>query len=710
MTLWETVWEQLRREMPQRAPLDKTWGGFFGGLAMAIIIIAIWFPVRLAAELLKTLPTNQKPDFRAESHALFADIHGKAADLPSPAEFAGAVLKDIQIHQPLREAFGKALRQLYSENLMLHVPAIPHDLDSLEAIRWRDLLKREGVRMNARTLSLMINSCRSAINAASALVPSIAGESDIIAPLGTLAPGGRFVDALTGPLIASGEFPGFARQYNENVLKLSGVTDSKKIRQDKIATPLAFDDPSPFLSNTPFAALLSVSIPVEIPQNLRFSHHWIVAGTGAGKTNALQYLIAKDLEHAVRGECSIIVLDSQHQLIETISHLSLFGPGGPLDGKLCLLDAADIDYPLAINLFDMNLDKGRTLNNLERQKLLNSALDMYDFIIGALLQSEMTSRQSTFFRFVTRALFAIPDATILTFQDILQNGIDRYRASIETLDETARRFFATDFNSSHARQTRDQVMARLWAVLSNPIFERMFSSTRSKVDLFNEMNTPGKVILINAEKSLLKEEGTELFGRFFLALINQAAAQRASLNLNSRLPCFVYVDECHNYIHNDPKIQVILAESRQQNIGVILAHQFLAQIETNVTRALSANTTIKMAARLNSNDASTMSRDMNTVPNFIRDQATGSFATYLHGATPSAISLHFPINALSRFDKMNEDDHRLVKERNRSSYSQNSSADPAGSDRTSNTTGKAQSANDQNSGRRSRRDPDNPDE
>jgi hypothetical protein len=25
-----------------------------------------------------------------------------------------------------------------------------------------------------------------------------------------------------------------------------------------------------------------------------------------------------------------------------------------------------------------------------------------------------------------------------------------------------------------------------------------------------------------------------------------------------RLPCHVYVDECHNYIRNDPKIQVIL--------------------------------------------------------------------------------------------------------------------------------------------------------
>ena len=106
------------------------------------------------------------------------------------------------------------------------------------------------------------------------------------------------------------------------------------------------------------------------------------------------------------------------------------------------------------------------------------------------------------------------------------------------------------------------------------------------------------MILINAEKGLLKDEGTELFGRFFLGLINQAAAQRTSIPKDKRLPYYVYVDECHNYIKNDPKIQVILAEARQQKVGVILAHQFLSQIDPPVRAALNANTGIKMAARI----------------------------------------------------------------------------------------------------------------
>lgn len=110
-------------------------------------------------------------------------------------------------------------------------------------------------------------------------------------------------------------------------------------------------------------------------------------------------------------------------------------------------------------------------------------------------------------------------------------------------------------NNPQFKQTKEQVIARLWAVLGNRTFLRMFSAPRSKVDVSEEINTPGKVVLINAEKGLLKEEGTELFGRFFLALINQAAAQRSTLAREQRLPCFVYVDECHNYIRNDPKFR-----------------------------------------------------------------------------------------------------------------------------------------------------------
>ena len=654
--------------MPRPAPRPRTWAGFLGALIAAFVIVAIWFPIRLVAEILKTIDLSEKPDHAAEARVLFQEAYALSRDLPTRNDFAYSVLRHLDLPRPLHDAFFEALRQLYAENMMLEVPPIPADLGNLDGIRWRDRMRREIGRMKGDTLVAMRRACLVGIEAAAALLPKIVGDGEISSPLASLTNPGRFVEALVKPLDAS-HFPVFADRYEENVFRISGIPLGKYVKPPKLAEPHHLDDPSPFLDGTPFAGLLATPLGTEIPQAVRSAHHWIVAGSGAGKTNALQYFIAKDLERAIRGECSVVVLDSQHQLIERLWSLKLFAPGQKLGGKLCLLDAADVEYPIAVNLFDMKLDCLASLSMLERERLTNSALEMYDFIIGSLLQSEMTSRQSTLFRFVTRALFAIPDATIHTFHDILQNGPKKYQNYIDMLDDTTRQFFASDFNNPQFKQTKEQVIARLWAVLGNRTFLRMFSSARSKVDFFAEINTPGKVILINAEKGLLKEEGTELFGRFFLALINQAAAQRANLPPERRLPCYVYVDECHNYIRNDPKIQVILAESRQQNVGVILAHQYLGQIEPAVLRALNANTSIKMAARLEGADRAAMARDMNTVPDFIRDQKTGSFAAFVRGETSSAISMHFPLNALSRFEGMSEAERAIVRQRNRETYS-----------------------------------------
>ena len=56
------------------------------------------------------------------------------------------------------------------------------------------------------------------------------------------------------------------------------------------------------------------------------------------------------------------------------------------------------------------------------------------------------------------------------------------------------------------------MVRQLYGILSNTTFRRMFSHERSKLDLFSEMNS-GKVILIDTAKDLLKDNGTEVFGR-----------------------------------------------------------------------------------------------------------------------------------------------------------------------------------------------------
>ena len=86
----------------------------------------------------------------------------------------------------------------------------------------------------------------------------------------------------------------------------------------------------------------------------------------------------------------------------------------------------------------------------------------------------------------------------------------------------------------------------------------------------------GKLILINTSKSLLKEQGTEIFGRFFIALIAQAAQERATLPERDRLPVMVYIDEAQDYF--DQNIGIILSQARKYRVGMMMAHQYLGQL------------------------------------------------------------------------------------------------------------------------------------
>ena len=303
-----------------------------------------------------------------------------------------------------------------------------------------------------------------------------------------------------------------------------------------------------------------------------------------------------------------------------------------------------------LNLFDVGMERLSGYAPLERERLTNSILELYDFVLGTLLSAEMTQKQNVIFRYVTRLMLHIPDATIHTLRELMEpDSQKKFAAQIATLTGTAKQFFETEFVSREFDQTKKQVLRRLWGILENQTFERMFAHPRSKLDLFSEMNA-GKVILINTAKDLLKEQGTEIFGRFFIAMIAQAAQERATLPASKRTPTIVYVDEAQDYF--DRNIGLILAQARKYNVGMVLAHQYLGQLEPKLQEAFAANTAIKFAGGVSAKDARSLAPMLYCQPELIEAQPKGSFAAHVRGQTKSAVPLSFPFGHLEDLPRM----------------------------------------------------------
>lgn len=425
-----------------------------------------------------------------------------------------------------------------------------------------------------------------------------------------------------------------------------------------------------YLEFTPFAELFELPVPFHVPPEMRFEHCHIIGGTGHGKTQLLQRLIHDDLVAAVEDGRSLVVIDSQGDLINKLLRLELFSPDAEnsLADRLVLIDPSDIEFPAALNLFDAHLDRTESYSALDRERVLNGVVELYETFFGAMLGAELTQKQGVIFRYLARLMITIPGATIHTLMQIMEDGAP-FKPYMGKLQGSARHFFATEFFAPSFAATKKQILRRLWGVLSTPAFERMFVQRENKLDLYAAMNE-GKIILVSTAKDLLKQDGSALLGRFFIAMIAQAALERSVIPAEKRTPTFVYVDEAQEYFGDD--VETILNQARKYRVGLTLAHQTLDQLSPRLRSALHANTSLKFAGGVSAKDARAFADELHTTSDFIesmrRRRDRTEFAVWLKNMTPSAVRLTTPLGYLERQPTSTGDALDGLLERNRQQY------------------------------------------
>lgn len=567
----------------------------------------------------------------------------------------------VDLPEPLRIQLLEIGRALFAdEGLSPEVPPLPALCNTVEGARYRDALARMG---QARTDRVMVDAALGQIATSLAVIARAAPpiEGDVLVGITQfLHPLGQAVEEVIAPFFTDGDYHHFKNlkdRLNSNLERThrTNPTFPRDYKGDDVVDA--------YLVGTRLKLLFALKTPFRIPDEARFEHLHMVAGSGHGKTQTIQYLISRDLPAVALGDKSVVVIDSQGDLIRTILSARLLPPE-----KIVLIDPEDIAYPVSLNLFSVGQERLDKYNALDRERLTNSIIELYDFVLGSLLSAGMTSKQNVVFRYVTRLMFYIPDATIHTLRELMeQGGSAKYKDQIATLEPTARRFFETEFDSKEFTATKAQVLRRLYGVLENQTFERMFSHPQSKFDMFTEINA-GKLILINTAKSLLKEQGTEVFGRFFIALIAQAAQERATLPDYDRLPCMVYVDEAQDYF--DENIGIILSQARKYRVGMTLAHQYLGQLASGLQEAFEANTSIKLAGGVSARDARALSGQMGADPDMIARQPKGTFATYIRGLTERAVPMSFPFFALEKLPKTSQTERDAIRDHSRHVYAE----------------------------------------
>jgi hypothetical protein len=345
----------------------------------------------------------------------------------------------------------------------------------------------------------------------------------------------------------------------------------------------------------------------------------IVGSSGSGKTQAIQAMLLNDL---YKDDQTTIVIDSQHDLINNIKHLRI-----PKDRLVCI--EPDISYPLALNLFDIGQKRFAQYQPQDREMFRNGLVELYDYIFGAL-GSDLTSKQSTAFRYVVRLMMEIPNATINTMVELFQKGGTlKYLPYIGKLSPPGQIFFKDEFDGQGFSDTRQQILRRLLGILENEIFYRMFSHTESKLNIKDELDIGGKIILINTDKARLKDDGSRFFGRFMIGMIYQAIMERALIPNSERMPTYLYIDECQDYLDN--RLGSMLEQVRKYKCGLVLATQGFSHFTPEMKDAAVNNTAIKLIGSTAPTDAALLARSIGGKEEFLVHTRPLTFIEHIKG-------------------------------------------------------------------------------
>ncbi|MBI4975336.1 TraM recognition domain-containing protein, partial [Candidatus Peregrinibacteria bacterium] len=171
-----------------------------------------------------------------------------------------------------------------------------------------------------------------------------------------------------------------------------------------------------------------------------------------------------------------------------------------------------------------------------------------------------------------------------------------------------------------AREKQEMIpyfAAKFGQFVTNTMMRNIIGQTKSAFD-FSKAMQEKKILLMNLSKGTVGEVNSKLLGLIMVQKIQMAALKRQKLSKEDRKDFFLYIDEFQNYVTES--IEVILSEARKYRLGLIMAHQYLGQLEegggttskkkANLKDAIFGNVGTIMSYKIGAQDAEHMAKEM----------------------------------------------------------------------------------------------------
>lgn len=304
----------------------------------------------------------------------------------------------------------------------------------------------------------------------------------------------------------------------------------------------------------------------------RTLHMYVIGRTGMGKTSLLVNMALNDI-HNGEGLCFLDPHgDAAEQMLDYIPEERL--------NDVVYINPGDTESPFPLNPLDRN-------ENVANHQLVSGVLSIFK----KLYAEHWQHRQEHILR---NALYAILEAeSNPTLIDVYRLLVDwRYRKQVtaELKDPVLKAFWQGEF-TKYVYQYKGEALApiqnKLGAFLTAPLIRNIIGSKRSGIDFGSAMDS-GKVLLVNLSKGQLGEDNASFLGSLIVLKLYLAALGRINTPEDQRRDHYLYIDEFQSFVATEG-LDGILSEARKYRLCLILAHQYLGQLDERLRESIFGN-------------------------------------------------------------------------------------------------------------------------
>lgn len=357
------------------------------------------------------------------------------------------------------------------------------------------------------------------------------------------------------------------------------------INAKRAPAPANLPDSGLYLGKSTFRG---ISKPVYIGREDRMRHTYIIGKTGTGKSEFLKQMIMQDITN---GE-GLAVVDPHGDLIEDI--LQMIPPERAED--VILFDPGDTERPMGFNLLE-----GKT----EQQKHL-----MVSSVIGLMYKLFDPNKTGIigprFEHAIRNAMLTCMYEEGATFMEVVRALTDQ--AFVQELlpkveDPVIRRYWTDQIAQTsdfHKSEVLDYIVSKFGRFVTNKMIRNIIGQSENAFN-FREVMDTGKILLVNLSKGKIGEENSSFLGLILVPKILISAMSRQDIPQDQRRDFFLYVDEFQNFA--TPDFAQILSEARKYRLSLIVANQFVGQMEEEVKNAIFGNVGTIASFRVGVTDA-----------------------------------------------------------------------------------------------------------